>query len=92
MRSLTVDYTGLWRRVGVASTSGVSAAPRRVQASNPDILARAGGNEMLSAYWIWWIAAEVLIAAALGTFFMLMGGGAVACGGPATIVFKAQER
>lgn len=37
----------------------------------------------MSSYWIWWIAAAVLIAAELltGTFYLLAVGIGVACGG-----------
>jgi membrane protein implicated in regulation of membrane protease activity len=39
----------------------------------------------MSAYWMWWIAAAALIAAELltGTFYLLVVGVAVACGGVA---------
>ena len=40
---------------------------------------------MMSAYWMWWIGAAALIAAELltGTFYLLVVGVAVACGGVA---------
>jgi membrane protein implicated in regulation of membrane protease activity len=40
---------------------------------------------MISAHWMWWIAAAALIAAELltGTFYLLVVGIAVACGGVA---------
>jgi membrane protein implicated in regulation of membrane protease activity len=46
------------------------------------ILGRQEGNAM-AAYWMWWIAAAALIAAELltGTFYLLVIGVAVACGG-----------
>jgi len=39
----------------------------------------------MSAYWLWWIAAAALVAAELltGTFYLLVIGIAVACGGVA---------
>jgi membrane protein implicated in regulation of membrane protease activity len=39
----------------------------------------------MGAYWMWWIAAAALIAAELltGTFYLLVVGAAVACGGAA---------
>lgn len=42
----------------------------------------------MSAYWIWWIAAAALIAAELltGTFYLLVVGLAVACGGLAALL------
>jgi membrane protein implicated in regulation of membrane protease activity len=42
----------------------------------------------MAAYWIWWIAAAALIAVELltGTFYLLVVGLAVACGGFAALV------
>jgi membrane protein implicated in regulation of membrane protease activity len=42
----------------------------------------------MAAYWIWWIAAAALIAVELltGTFFLLVIGLAVACGGLAALL------
>jgi membrane protein implicated in regulation of membrane protease activity len=42
----------------------------------------------MAAYWIWWIAAAVLIAVELltGTFYLLVVGLAVACGGIAALL------
>ena len=42
----------------------------------------------MSAHWIWWIAAAILVAAELltGTFYLLVVGLAVACGGVAALL------
>ena len=47
------------------------------------MLAREEETAVMAAYWMWWIVAAALIAAELvtGTFYLLVVGLAVACGG-----------
>jgi membrane protein implicated in regulation of membrane protease activity len=62
---------------------------RRLRAG-PDILAREGAQPRttMTMYWIWWVAAAILIVAELltGTFYLLVMGVAVACAGVAAVL------